>query len=85
MSNHSPRRTPEYRIIFDRLGLRNPQPTVIQAHGADDLAEKVCEFAKNFVLSRWIDVIVDFDVMCGKVLTGGRPAGNFKIEQVDGR
>lgn len=63
-----------YRVEFDRISShRDVPPLEVYAADADELAKKVCEYARPRCLSRDISVTLDFDTMAGTILAGSRP------------
>ena len=73
----------KYRVNFERIGRNHsPEPMLIAAIDADDLADKIFTHIRKgkLLASREFEVTVDLELMKGS-LDFGR-FGNFTIEEV---
>jgi predicted RNA methylase len=78
-----------YKIIFDRIGRtggRNgskpPEPITVDSENADEIAEEVYRYARRFLASREVEVIVNLGKGTGFISAGFSNAGSFKVEAV---
>lgn len=76
----------EYIVTFDnsRIGRNHDvQPQTFLACDAEELAEKVWEFSRKFLLSdpRSIEVAVDLEEARGNIICGFNNGGSFTITQ----
>lgn len=75
----------QYRVTYERVGRRRDiPPLTVVAAGADDLAERIYDDVRKYLLSRWPEVHVDLEEMRGFILCGFNSGGQFAIERLDG-
>lgn len=71
----------QYRVTYERVGRRRDvPPLVVVAAGADDLAERIYDDARPYLMSQDVDVAVDLETMTGTIFCGVRSGGQFTIE-----
>ncbi|MEU4410683.1 hypothetical protein AB0F88_39785 [Streptosporangium sp. NPDC023963] len=71
----------QYRVTYERVGRRRDvPPLVVIVAGADDLAEKVYDDVRPYLMSQDVDVSVDLDGMEGFIFCGFNSGGRFTIE-----
>jgi hypothetical protein len=80
-----------YRITFDRIGRQGgrdgsepPAPLVARVLEADGLAARIYTYARPYLGSREVEVLVDLEAMRGSILCGWNNGGTFTIERLDG-
>lgn len=70
-----------YRVKFERIGRTHyVQPQVFQAKDADDLAEQVYRYARSYLRSRDVEVVVNLEESRGSIFVGVNSGGRFTIE-----
>lgn len=74
-----------YVVTFDRIGrTHDVLPLVATAADADHLATLIYKYARDYLLSRDVDVVVDLAGMRGDILCGFHSGGQFTIEALAG-
>lgn len=73
-----------YQVSFSRIGRSHTvQPMLAEVDGPNHLAEKVERYARPYLASRGVEVVVDLSAMTGQIFAGFRNAGTFTIAEVE--
>lgn len=81
-----------YRVAFDRIGRTGgrdgsepPAPLTARVLTADHLADRIYDYARPYLRSRDVEVLVDLEEMRGSILCGFNTGGRFTIERLGER
>jgi hypothetical protein len=79
-----------YRVTFDRIGRTGgrdgtaaPDPLVARVLDGESLAWRIHQYARPYLRSGGIEVVVDLEEMRGSILCGFNNNGRFTIERLD--
>lgn len=77
-----------YLITFERVGRHGgrdgsapPAPLTVDAADGEHLVDKVLAYARPFLGSRGVDVVIDLDEGRGFLLAGFHTAGEFTVQE----
>lgn len=77
-----------YLVTFERVGRRGgrdgsapPAPLSVAASSGEHLAVQVLAYARPFLASRGVDVVIDLVEGRGCLLAGFHTAGEFTVEE----
>lgn len=79
-----------YRVTFERIGRTGgrdgtapPDPLVARVLDEDGLAERIFAYARPYLRSSDVDVVVNLEELRGSILCGLSSGGRFTIERMD--
>lgn len=72
-----------FRVTFDRVGRHHQVPALdVTAWDADDVAEQVHRYARRYLASRDVEVVVDLSAGNGTIFCGVQVGGSFTVAEV---